>query len=132
MSPAPGAERLKVVLDTNVYISAFQYPKGRNVVLWDAAVVGQFRLLVSPAIIQEMAAPLPDEPDIDGGNCKADADALRDGLAQRHSVSAGASVAGRGRRAGGLGFGHGEVRLGAVPRQAGLGLPRQAGLGLGA
>jgi len=61
MSPAPGAERLKVVLDTNVYISAFQYPKGRNVVLWDAAVVGQFRLLVSPAIIQEMAGVLRDD-----------------------------------------------------------------------
>ena len=37
MSPAPGAERLKVVLDTNVYISAFQFPKGRNAVLWRAA-----------------------------------------------------------------------------------------------
>ncbi len=58
MSPAPGAERLKVVLDTNVYISAFQYPKGRTVVLWDAALAGSFRLLVSPVIIQEMAGVL--------------------------------------------------------------------------
>jgi uncharacterized protein len=58
MSPAPGAERLKAVLDTNVYISAFQYPKGRTVVLWDAALAGKFRLLVSPAIIQEMAGVL--------------------------------------------------------------------------
>jgi putative PIN family toxin of toxin-antitoxin system len=61
MSPAPGAERLKVVLDTNVYISAFQYPKGRNVIVWDAALAGRFRLLVSPAIIQEMAGVLRDD-----------------------------------------------------------------------
>jgi len=58
MSLAPGAERLKAVLDTNVYISAFQYPKGRNAVLWEAALAGRFRLLVSPAIIQEMAGVL--------------------------------------------------------------------------
>jgi uncharacterized protein len=58
MSPAPGAARLKAVLDTNVYISAFQYTKGRNAVLWDAALAGRFRLLVSPAIIQEMAGVL--------------------------------------------------------------------------
>jgi uncharacterized protein len=58
MNPAPGAERLKAVLDTNVYISAFQHPKGRNAVLWDAAIAGRFRLLVSPAIIQEMAGVL--------------------------------------------------------------------------
>jgi predicted nucleic acid-binding protein len=58
MSPAPGAERLKAVFDTNVYISAFQYPKGRNVVLSDAAFAGRFHLLVSPAIIQEVAGVL--------------------------------------------------------------------------
>ncbi|MGA2883182.1 MAG: putative toxin-antitoxin system toxin component, PIN family [Bryobacteraceae bacterium] len=58
MSLAPGAARLKAVLDTNVYISAFQCPKGRNVVLWDAALAGRFRLIVSPAIIQEMAGVL--------------------------------------------------------------------------
>jgi putative PIN family toxin of toxin-antitoxin system len=58
MSPAPAAVRLKAVLDTNVYISAFQYPKGRTVVLWDAALAGRFRLIVSPAIIQEMAGVL--------------------------------------------------------------------------
>ena len=36
MNPAPGAERLKAVLDTNPYIAAFQYPKGRNAVFWRA------------------------------------------------------------------------------------------------
>lgn len=58
MSPEHGAERLKDVLDTNIYIAAFQYPKGRTAVLWDAALAGGFRLLVSPAIIQEMAEVL--------------------------------------------------------------------------
>jgi hypothetical protein len=27
MSPAPGAERLRAVLDTNIYVGAFAYPK---------------------------------------------------------------------------------------------------------
>src|SRR6266851_215548 len=58
MSHAPGAERLKAVLDTNIYIAAFQYPKGRNAVLWQAALAGRYRLLVSPAIIRETAQVL--------------------------------------------------------------------------
>ena len=58
MSLGPDAKGLKSVLDTNIYISAFQYPKGRNVVLWEAALAGRFRALVSPAIIQEMARVL--------------------------------------------------------------------------
>src|SRR5262245_37871792 len=48
MSHAPGAERLKVVLDTNLYIAAFQYPKGRNAALWRAARAGSYRLLFRP------------------------------------------------------------------------------------
>src|ERR1700690_2319056 len=55
MSLAPGGERLKVVLDTNIYISAFQFPKGRNAVLWRAARRGKYQLLVSPPIIRELA-----------------------------------------------------------------------------
>jgi len=58
MNHAPAAGRLKAVLDTNIYIAAFQFPKGRNAVLWRAAVAGHFRLLVSPAIIREMARVL--------------------------------------------------------------------------
>ncbi len=61
MSLAPGAERLRVVLDTNVYISAFQYPKGRCAVLWRAARDRRYALLVSPAIIREMARVLRDD-----------------------------------------------------------------------
>jgi uncharacterized protein len=61
MSPAPGAERLRAVLDTNVYISAFQYPNGRNAVLWRAARDRRYSLLVSPAIIRETARVLRDD-----------------------------------------------------------------------
>jgi putative PIN family toxin of toxin-antitoxin system len=52
------AAALKVVLDTNIYISAFAYPKGRNAVLWTAARQGKYLLLVSPAIIREIAKVL--------------------------------------------------------------------------
>jgi hypothetical protein len=37
MSPAPGAERLRAVLDTNIYVGAFAYPTGGNAVIWSAA-----------------------------------------------------------------------------------------------
>ncbi len=58
MNLAPGAAPLKVVLDTNIYIAAFAYPKGRNAALWIAALKGRYRLLVSPAIIRELAEVL--------------------------------------------------------------------------
>jgi uncharacterized protein len=49
MSPAVDAG-LRAVLDTNIYISAFEFPKGRNALLWRAAREGRFQLLVSPMI----------------------------------------------------------------------------------
>src|SRR5690348_8610063 len=58
MSSAPVGAPLKAVLDTNLYIAAFEFPAGRNAALWDAARAGRFQLLVSPAIIQEMAGVL--------------------------------------------------------------------------
>jgi uncharacterized protein len=58
MSPAPGAERLSVVLDTNIYVGAFAFPKGGNAVVWSAALEERFRLLVSPIIIGELAEVL--------------------------------------------------------------------------
>lgn len=61
MSHAPATERLRVVFDTNIYISAFQYPKGRVAALWDAAGAGHFHLIVSPAIIQETARVLRED-----------------------------------------------------------------------
>jgi putative PIN family toxin of toxin-antitoxin system len=58
MSIALGAEHLKAVLDTNLYIASFEFPKGRTAALWHAAAAGRYHLLVSPAIIQEMAGVL--------------------------------------------------------------------------
>jgi hypothetical protein len=47
--------QFKAVLDTNIYIAAFANPKGRNAAVWNAAVDGRYELVVSPAIIREMA-----------------------------------------------------------------------------
>jgi predicted nucleic acid-binding protein len=47
-----------VVLDTNIYIAAFGHPKGRNATLWAAALARRYRLLVSPAIVRELARVL--------------------------------------------------------------------------
>ncbi len=58
MNLAPGAAPLKVVLDTNIYIAAFAHPKGRSAALWIAALEGRYRLIVSPAIIRELAEVL--------------------------------------------------------------------------
>jgi putative PIN family toxin of toxin-antitoxin system len=49
---------LRVVLDTNVYISAFAYPQGRLVQIWRKALSGRYKLLVSPAIVNEIAGVL--------------------------------------------------------------------------
>ena len=58
MNHAPGAERLKVVLDSNIYIAAFEFPHGKNAVVWVAARTGLYQLIVSPAIISETARVL--------------------------------------------------------------------------
>jgi putative PIN family toxin of toxin-antitoxin system len=50
--------QVKAVLDTNIYIAAFAYPKGRNAAIWNAAVDGRYELVVSPAIVREMARVL--------------------------------------------------------------------------
>jgi hypothetical protein len=55
---APGAERLRVVLDTNLYIAALEFPSERNAALWEAALLRRFRIIVSPAIVSEMAGVL--------------------------------------------------------------------------
>jgi putative PIN family toxin of toxin-antitoxin system len=41
--------RLRVVLDTNVYISIFTSPKGELGAIWEHALQGRYTLLVSPA-----------------------------------------------------------------------------------
>lgn len=58
MNLARGGECLKVVLDTNIYVAAFAFRKGRNAILWEAARKGRYELLVSPAVIRELARVL--------------------------------------------------------------------------
>jgi putative PIN family toxin of toxin-antitoxin system len=54
----PDAALLRVVLDTNIYIAAFNHPRGRNAQLWAAAREGRYRLIVSVPIIREIAEVL--------------------------------------------------------------------------
>jgi putative PIN family toxin of toxin-antitoxin system len=49
---------VKAVLDTNVLLSAFTKPGGRVVALWVAALERRYQLLISPAIITEVAEKL--------------------------------------------------------------------------
>jgi uncharacterized protein len=48
-------ERFRVVLDTNVYISIFTNPKGELGAIWEHALKGTYTLLISPAIVAELA-----------------------------------------------------------------------------
>jgi len=54
MSTANPGE-LRVVLDTNVYIAAFTHPQRWSFHLWRQALSGHYKLLVSPAIVNEIA-----------------------------------------------------------------------------
>ena len=55
MSAARPGDLLKVVLDTNVYFSAFHSARGTPFELWRRAVQREYALLVSPAIVRELA-----------------------------------------------------------------------------
>jgi uncharacterized protein len=59
MTTAP-ANKLRVVFGTNVYFSAFTSPKGPPFRIWQEAVKGGYILLVSPAILRELAHVLRD------------------------------------------------------------------------
>jgi putative PIN family toxin of toxin-antitoxin system len=52
---------LKVVLDTNVYVSIFNWPTSPLAELWWHAQKGTYELFVSPAIINEVGATLRDD-----------------------------------------------------------------------
>jgi hypothetical protein len=54
------ARRLKVVLDTDVYFSAFTRRFGPPFRIWQKAIIGRYTLLVSPAIMRELARVLRD------------------------------------------------------------------------
>jgi hypothetical protein len=47
-----------VVLDTNVYVSAFTFPRGVPGRVWRHALHQRYQLLVSPAIVREVARVL--------------------------------------------------------------------------
>src|ERR1043166_3154184 len=53
MTSAP-ASGLRVVLDTNVYISALAYPRRPIAEIWRHALRRRYHLLVAPAIINEV------------------------------------------------------------------------------
>jgi putative PIN family toxin of toxin-antitoxin system len=48
-------EGLRVVLDTNIYISAFSNASGIPFQIWQHAIKRRYILLISPAIIRELA-----------------------------------------------------------------------------
>jgi putative PIN family toxin of toxin-antitoxin system len=50
--------KLRVVLDTNVYISIFTNPKGELGTIWEQALKGTYTILISPAIVAEIAGVL--------------------------------------------------------------------------
>ena len=54
------ASKLRVVFDTNVYFSALTHPLGPPFRIWQKAVERGFVLLVSPAILREVAHVLRD------------------------------------------------------------------------
>src|SRR5271157_3074877 len=60
MTTAP-ANKLRVVLDTNVYFSAFTHYQGPPFRIWRKAVNRSFILLVSPAILREIAGVLRED-----------------------------------------------------------------------
>ena len=58
MPHATPLAKLRVVLDTNVLVSAFQFPSGTAATLWDALGANRYVLISSPAIIKELASIL--------------------------------------------------------------------------
>ncbi len=54
MKCASGKE-MRVVLDSNVLISAVVYPRGRVAPLWEAAIAQRYEVLISPFIVLEVS-----------------------------------------------------------------------------
>ena len=62
---------LRVVLDTNVYASAFNFPHGKVAFIWEHALKGTYTLLISPAIVAELANVLREKFKWPEGEIKA-------------------------------------------------------------
>ena len=60
MNTENAKELLRVVLDTNVYVSAFNHKERQIFQIWQQAVNNNYILLVSPPIIKEIAETLRD------------------------------------------------------------------------
>ena len=60
MNPAHDSS-LRVVLDTNVYFSALLYPDRPLFQIWQAAIRRRYWLLVSPALVREVASVLRED-----------------------------------------------------------------------
>src|SRR3712207_257070 len=58
MNPASGGGVLRVVLDTNVYVSMFTHPDRPMYQIWEQAVRRHYHLLLSRAILTEVAGVL--------------------------------------------------------------------------
>ena len=54
-------ESLRVVLDTNVFFSAFIHPGGVPFEMWQSAIRRRYILLTSPAILRELAGVLRED-----------------------------------------------------------------------
>ncbi len=63
--------KFRVVLDTNVYISIFTNPKGELGAIWEHALKGTYTLLISPAIVAELANVLREKFKWPEGEIKA-------------------------------------------------------------
>src|ERR687891_1104168 len=62
---------LRVVLDTNVYASAFKFPHGKVASIWEHALKGTYTLLISPYIVAELAGVLREKFKWPEGEIKA-------------------------------------------------------------
>ena len=58
MNPANAGELLRAVVDTNVYISAFLHPERPIFQIGQQAAEHRYRLLISPAIVNEVGRVL--------------------------------------------------------------------------
>lgn len=59
--PPGNGTGLRAVLDTNVYVSTFSYPRSMPWRVWRQALQRRYQLLLSPAIIREVARILRED-----------------------------------------------------------------------
>ncbi len=67
MNLESGGARLRVVVDTNVYISVFLYPQRLIFQILQHAGRGQYRLLTSPAILRELGRVMREDFGVEAG-----------------------------------------------------------------